>query len=719
MAGAGRRRAGRGRSTAWARREGEPLPLGAHRVDADESWNFALYSKHASGVTLLLYGPEDAVEPMYTHRFEPPANKSGRIWHCRVPASIVDGAAWYAYRVEGPPPAGRFEWHQFDPDKLLLDPYARAVYFPPGFDPDAASRPGPNAGAAPLGVIDDHDDYAWGDDRPPFHTHDAVIYELHVRGFTRNPNSGVADDARGTFAGVIAKIPYLQELGVTAVELMPVQQHDPGTGDYWGYMPLNFFAPHHAYGTAADAQALRDGFRDMVRALHRAGIEVILDVVYNHTSEGGTGGPVYSYKGIDNSTYYLISDDPARPYLDLSGTGNTLHCANYAVRKLILDSMHYWVENMHVDGFRFDLASIFARRADGSIQCTDPPIFGDIIARPEFAYRRMIAEPWDAAGVYLLGRAFPGVTWLQWNARFRDDVRRFVRGDPNMIGALMQRLYGSDDLFPDDVTHSYRPWQSVNYVTCHDGFTLYDLVSYTYKRNHANGEDNRDGMDENHSWNCGWEGDDGVPAQVLALRRRQARNLLLLTLLANGTPMLRAGDEFLQTQYGNNNPYNQDNETAWLDWSRLEANRDMFRFTRLAIAFRKAHPSLGRSRFWRDDVRWYGTGAEPDLSPGSRCLAFSVHGAAEDDTDIYVMINAGVDAAVFEVQEGGADDWRRVADTARAAPEDFCEPGAEAPIASTRLTVEGRSITVLVRATRCGGPGTAAIARAPERPDEA
>ena len=425
---------------------------------------------------------------------------------------------------------------------------------------------------APLGVLPRREPaFDWGDDRPPRHDSDTVIYEMHVRGFTRSPSSGVSPAARGTYAGVAEKIPYLQSLGVTMVELLPVQQYDPQEGNYWGYMPLNFFAPHRSY--AADPTDPRREFKAMVKALHEAGIEVILDVVYNHTAEGDHTGPTYSFRGIDDATYYLASDDPGRPYRDYSGCGNTLACHALAVRALILDSLRYWVTEMHVDGFRFDLASVLARNPDGSFGGPDDPLLTAIRADPVLREVHLIAEPWDAAGAYQLGTRFPGPLWQQWNGRFRDDVRRFVRGDRCTVPALMTRLYGSDDLFPDDPRDALPALQSINFVTCHDGFTLHDLVAYDRRHNEANGQGNADGMAENFSWNCGWEGTEGVPGDVIALRLRQAKNLCCLLLLANGIPMFAAGDEFLHSQGGNNNPYNQDNATTWLDWGRLRSPR--------------------------------------------------------------------------------------------------------------------------------------------------
>jgi glycogen operon protein len=686
----------------WVATEGSPFPLGANRVELDSAWNFALYSKDAERVTLLLYTDADLVNPVVTYRFDHLRNKSGRIWHCRVPLASIRGARYYAYSVAGPPPQDGQAWHCFDPDKVLLDPYAKSVFFPPGFDRAAASRPGPNAGKAPLGVLaDPGGPFDWGDDRRPRHQSDMVIYELHVRGFTNNPNSGVSPGRRGTYAGVIDKIPYLKDLGVTAVELMPVFQCDPQEGSTWGYMPLNFFAPHDRYSSRPEECNQHNEFRAMVKALHAAGIEVILDVVYNHTAEGDQSGPVYSYKGIDNTTYYLMSGRPGNPYADYSGTGNTLRGSDPCVRKLIVDSARYWAQEMHVDGFRFDLASALARKDDGSLNWEDPIDLGP--PHPHPADIRLIAEPWDAAGAYQLGRSFPAKACFQWNGRFRDDMRRFVRGDPGLVPALMQRLYGSDDLFPDDRAHAFHPFQSVNYVSSHDGFTLYDLVSYDRKRNQANGHNNADGPEENFSWNCGWEGEDGAPPTVLELRRRQAKNFCCLLFLANGTPMFRAGDEFLQTQGGNNNPYNQDNATSWLDWDRLRVNRDVFQFFRSMIGFRKAHASLGRSRFWREDVRWYGTGPAVDMGPDSRTLAFYLDGASQKDADLYVMVNASDGDKTFEIQVGRPGQWRLAFDTGLASPDDFAEPADRRCIQSSSYAVRSRSIAGMIR----GGPGSA------------
>jgi len=672
----------------WEKAEGAPSPLGATWVESYRAYNFALYSRHATAVTLLLYDDRDFANPVYQFRFDPLANKTGRIWHCWLDADKAPGAKYYAYRVEGPDDPGG--GHRFDPQKILFDPYAPALFFPPVYSRGAAARPGANDGQAPLGVLPAKEEaYAWGSQRRPRHTHDTVIYELHVKGFTARDNSGVSPDKRGTFAGVIEKIPYLKELGVTVVELLPVHQYDPQEGNYWGYMTMHFLSPHRDYAAGDPARE----FRDMVKAFHAAGIEVVLDVVYNHSSEGDQNGPTYSYRGIDNSSYYLLTPD-LRYYNNDTGCGNTLRCAHASVRALIQQSLRYWSGEMRVDGFRFDLASIFTRNSDGSVNLYDPPVIAEISQYARSADVRLIAEAWDISA-YQLGRNFPGLTWMQWNGKFRDDARSFVRSDPGMVGALMQRLYGSDDLFPDSLDTSYRPHQSVNFVTAHDGFCLYDLVSYNWKHNEANGNRNTDGTDHNLSWNCGWEGDQNAPDDVMALRRRQVKNFCCLLMLANGTPMFVAGDEFMNTQRGNNNPYNQDNEISWLDWDLLERNRDIFRFFARMIAFRKAHPTLGRSLYWRDDVSWYGAIGQPDLSYDSHTLAYWLRGESIGDVDLYVMINAYWEDLVFNIQASQPGGWWRAVDTGLPSPDDIADPGNEARVVGAQYTVKAHSVVVL------------------------
>jgi glycogen operon protein len=638
----------------WESVEGLPHPLGVTWCEAERAFNFAVYSKHATTVRLLLFQDSADAVPRVDITLEPRVNKSGRVWHCRVPEATVAGCRYYGYIVDGPDPTGPYERHAFQPEKLLLDPYARGIAFPPEFDRAAALGDRPNLGKAPLGtIIATEDAFDWSGDRRPRHEADAVIYELHVRNFTQHPSSGVSDAARGTFAGVVEKIPYLRELGVTIVELMPVFQFDPQGRDVWGYMPVGFFAPHHAYAPRGETPIA--SFRAMVKALHAANIEVVLDVVYNHTAEGGSTGPIYSFKGLDNSTYYLMRDGG---YADYSGCGNSLNANNRYVRKMILDSMRYWLGDMHVDGFRFDLASVFARKPDGTIETGEPAIFGEISSDPLFDRIRMIAEPWDAAGAYALGRAFPGVSWLQWNSRFRDDIRRFVRGDANMTGALIQRVYGSDDLFPDDRLHAYHAFQSVNYVTSHDGFTLFDLVSYSMQR------------------------------------EIQAKNLVALLALSNGTPMLRAGDEFLHTQRGHDNPYDIDDETTWLDWGRREQRPGYWRFVQQMIAFRARHPSLARSRFWRDDVSWFGPRGVVDFSRPA--VAWCLRGASQGDRDIYAMVNAGDEPITFVLQDT-THPWHVVVDTSRVSPDDI-ELEHPPMLDRPSYVVTGHSVVVLVGA---------------------
>ena len=669
---------------------GRPWPSGVEWVEGDDAFNFALFSAHATGVTLLCYTEQDPARPVFEYRLQHPAHKTGNVWHCRITATALHGATLYAYKVEGPHDPGR--GHRFDPQKVLLDPFAPSVFFPPGFSREACARPGPTDGRAPLGRLPGKGSAVVSTGTAPRHTcRDAIVYELHVKGFTARANSGVTPGARGTFAGVIEKIPYLQELGITVVELLPIHQFDPQEGNYWGYMTLNFFSPHQAYAHGEPF----DEFRVMVRALHAADIEVWLDVVYNHTAEADAAGPTYCYRGVDNSSYYLLSPD-RRDYVNDTGCGNTVRTGHPGARVLVLESLRFWARTMGVDGFRFDLASIFSRAADGTMHLHEASLVSELSLLARLFDVRLVAEAWDI-GSYQLGRGFPGVGWLQWNGKFRDDVRSFVRGEPGLVGALMQRLYGSDDLFPDGLHGTCRPHQSVNFITAHDGFCLYDLVAYDRKHNDANGSGNTDGTNENRSWNCGVEGDTDAPEAVLALRRRQAKNFCALLMLANGIPMIVAGDEFLNTQGGNNNPYNQDNDITWLDWSRLDDHRDVFRFFKRMIAFRKSHPCIGRPTFWRGDVTWYGADGPTDLGHESRCLAYALGGAAVDDDDLYVMINGHWHDRLFTVFEGRASDWRRVVDTARPSPDDILEPGTEPRLEAAGYTVRARSIVVLRR----------------------
>ncbi len=656
----------------WEHREGMPFPLGVSHDPTRDTYNFALYSKNATSVTLLLFREDELSSACVRQPLDIFQNKSGPIWHCRLASSELHDARYYAYCVDGPEPGPGYASHAFDPQKLLLDPYARSFHFPPTFDRDSACRAGSNLGKAALGRLDcGHASTTNPQTHPVRHGADLIIYEMHVKGFTYR-SEDVTADRRGTFLGIIEKIPYLVELGITAIELMPIFQFDPASGNYWGYMPIGFFAPHQQYASTLGSCTCRqyEEFRSMVKALHEAGIEVILDVVYNHSGELGQSGPKYSLKGLDNTTYYLLNGNQDDPYSNFSGCGNTLQTSNRAVRQLILDSLKYWAREMGVDGFRFDMASIFCRNPDGSINSEEPPIFAEIATDPQLARLRLIAEPWDASGLNQLGSQFPGTMWFQWNARYRDTLRRFMRGDAGLLPDLMTRIYGSSDLFPDDPPFSCRPFQSINYICSHDGFTLYDLVSYTQKRNWSNGEGNKDGPPDEVSWNCGWEGDDAVPYAVMRLRKQQARNLFCLLMLSNGTPMIRMGDEFLQTQGGNNNPYNQDNETSWLNWDHLRQHADFFNFCKRVISFRKAHPSLSRSRFWRNDVTWFGPNGSVDLSDRSQTLGIFLAGYSEDDADIIILINGSKDGVEFDLRFARpSGPWAKALDTAIESPD--------------------------------------------------
>ncbi len=549
-------------------------------------------------------------------------------------------------------------------------------------------------------VVIDTSTYDWAGDlplrRPSSRT---IIYELHVRGFTQHPSSELPATKRGTFAGLIEKIPYLRRLGITAVELLPVFQFDaqdgpPGLGNYWGYAPVSFFAPHQAYSSRQDPAGPVNEFRDLVKALHCAQIEVILDVVYNHTAEAGDGGPTLSLRGLCNDTYYMLTPDRMH-YANYSGTGNTLNANHPVVRRLILDSLRYWVREMHVDGFRFDLASILARGPAGELM-TNPPVLWDIDSDPVLAGTKIIAEAWDAAGLYQVG-SFIGDTWKEWNGRFRDDFRRFFRGDPGVAGRVADRLLGSPEIYAHEQREAE---QSVNFVSCHDGFTLNDLVSYNTKHNAANGEDNRDGSDDNYSWNCGVEGPSDDPA-VEALRNRQVKNLLTVTMLSLGIPMILAGDEFRRTQRGNNNAYCQDNETSWVDWTLLERHADVQRFVTLLNA-RRVWRSTEAERqrlslaqvLRRAQKQWHGVRAgQPDWSDSSHSVSFSADLPSER-LHFYLILNAYWEPLEFELP-AGRRRWRRWIDTARPAPQDIV-PWPEAPaVTQPCYRAECRSVVVL------------------------
>ena len=679
---------------------GHPIPFGA-----SPSWrgvNFSVYARHATAVSLVLFAPGEE-EPSAEFPLDPRYNRTGDVWHAFLRG--LDPAVTWAWRAERSVPPGE-PWHRYGPS-LVLDPYALAVAGAAEWG--AAPTPGEttpwNSVRARRGVILERE-FDWGFDQPiDRHLADSVIYELHVRSFTRHPSSGVASP--GTFRGIVEKIPYLVDLGVTAVELMPVTEFEendvdrrnPFTGEplknLWGYHPISFFAPRSAYGASAGPGAVVDEFKEMVKALHEAGLEVILDIVFNHTGEGDEKGPTHSFRGLDNSTYYILDADGG--YANFSSCGNTFNCNHPVVRDLILDSLAYWVTEMHVDGFRFDLASILGRGRDGSV-LTNPPLLERIAADPVLANTKLIAEAWDAAGVYQVGHFPNWGRWAEWNGKYRDDLRRFLKGDGGMVPLLATRLSGSADLYQGG---GRAPHHSINFVTSHDGFPLADLFAYSRKYNEANGEGNRDGGDDNHSWNCGHEG-PGAPPEVERLRRRMARNAFALLLVSQGVPMILSGDEAGRTQGGNNNAYCQDNEVSWLDWGLVEKNADLVRFVKTLVRFRKRNPLLRRRSFVPEGpgsapVTWHGhTPFRPDWSPGSTCLGMHLKDP-ERGADVYVVANAHHETHRVELappSEGRR--WHLLADTYREPPGDVFEEGTEPLLADpAHLDVGPRSVVLL------------------------
>ncbi|MBC7237388.1 MAG: glycogen debranching protein GlgX, partial [Chloroflexi bacterium] len=666
--------------------------------------NFSLFSANATGVELLLFDRYDQPQPSRVIRLDPQRNKTYYYWHVWV-SGVGDGQL-YGYRVYGPyePERGM----RFNPYKVLLDPYTRAVAYGDNWCRGEAYGFNDNTASALKAVVVDCGPYDWEGDEPLRRPMDeTVIYELHVRGFTAHPSAGV--EHPGTYDGLVAKIPYLQSLGITAVELLPVHQFDeqevrrlnPLTGqplkNYWGYAPVAYFAPHLGYTAGKEARRAVDEFRDMVKALHRAGIEVIIDVVFNHTAEGDHTGPTIFFRGLENVVYYMLRPD-RRYYHDFTGTGNTVNCNHSIVRRLIQDCLRYWVQEMHVDGFRFDLASVLSRNETGE-PIKDSPILWSIESDPVLAGTKLIAEAWDAAGLYQLG-GFTGDRWAEWNGRFRDDLRRFVRGDKGTVRDLAWRMTGSFDIFRDKP--SYASHRSINYVTSHDGFTLRDLVSYNQKHNEANGEDNQDGTDENLSWNCGVEGPTDDP-QIEALRLRQMKNLIALLLTARGTPMLLGGDEMGRSQNGNNNAYCQDNEISWFNWENLRAYAGLHRFVQKMIALRKRYRVLTKSRTLgynppecslHDDVTFHGVRLhQPDWSHCSHSLAIEFH-SEPGEPNLFLIANAYGEALEFDLPREVT--WRRLVDTSLESPDDICSEEEAPALSEPRYRAGPRSVVLLL-----------------------
>ena len=676
---------------------GRSAPLGATIVPGGV--NFCVFSRNASGVELLLFDREDDPRAARVITIDPATQRTSNYWHVFVPN--VKPSQLYGYRVQG-----RFDPNsgmRFDPTKVLLDPYGHGVVVPKNYSREAAQVPGDNAATAMKSIVVDASTYDWEGDSPLQRPASrSIIYEMHVRGFTCHPSSGVSESRRGTYAGLVEKIPYLQELGITAVELLPVFQFDAqdaplGLVNYWGYAPVSFFAPHQGYSSRQDPLGPVNEFRDMVKALHRAGIEVILDVVFNHTAEGNQDGPTLSLRGLENSTYYILDEDRSR-YANYSGTGNTLNGNHPIVRRMILDSLHYWVQQMHVDGFRFDLASILERDESGNL-LPSPPVLWDIDSDPALAGTKLIAEAWDAAGLYQVG-SFLGDSWREWNGRFRDDVRSFFRGDEGTVALVADRLVGSPQIYG----HKEREAEvSVNFVTSHDGFTLNDLVSYDRKHNEANREDNRDGVDDSRSHNWGVEGPT-LDVAIEHLRNRQVKNFLAVTMLSLGLPMILMGDEMRRTQHGNNNAYCQDNETSWLDWRLLAKHSDVHRFVKLLCAHRLMRDfepqvqGLSLNQLLRQSRRdWHGVKlGEPDWSFQSHSLAYSVT-CANQKLRFYAILNAYWESLEFELPSinEGIHCWHRWIDTGLDSPDDIVE-WQTAPAVKSRTYLAGpRSLIAL------------------------
>jgi isoamylase len=690
---------------------GNPLPIGgAHQQG--RGVNFVLFSRHATGVRLELYQNSNDSSPSRIIDFDPVRHRTGDVWHVWVRG--IPAGQLYGYRIEGPylPEEG----HRFNPHKLLLDPYARAIAGVENWDflaargydsssslTDLSFSTVDNAGTTPKSIFT-HEHFDWELDSPPKHSaSDTVIYETHVRGFTIHPSSGVAHP--GTFSGLIEKIPYLHNLGVTAIELMPVLEFNenesnrlnPITGErlknYWGYNHVAFFATKQSYSIAGPQGQQTREFREMVKAFHRAGIEVILDIVLNHTAEGDELGPTISLRGIENSIFYMLQENGLRYYKNFSGVGNTLNANHPVVREFVRNVLRYWVMHMHVDGFRFDLASILGRDEHGNI-LRNAPLLEDIAEDPILRDVKIIAEAWDAGGAYQVG-SFSTTRWTEWNGRFRDDVRRFWAGDAGMIGSFASRICGSSDLYQSS---GKGPASSLNFLTCHDGFTLNDLVSYKLKHNDENGEYNRDGTDANYSDNCGVEGPSQNPG-IEGVRNRLIKNFLLTLFISRGVPMLLGGDEFRRTQHGNNNAYCQDNEVSWFDWSLLETHKEIQRFTRGMIAFRRAHPVLRREKFYTDaDIEWLAPNvAAPDWAD-QRQKSFACLILGQTEPDLFLLFNAdsrSVDFSIPALRSGKV--WRLAVDTSRTAPDDLFDSGKEPSLqGQIGFRLEPRSSAILL-----------------------
>jgi glycogen operon protein len=684
--------------------QGKAHPIGA-TVNSN-GVNFSLFSENASGVELLLFNNHDDSKPFMSIELDPDKHRTFHFWHVFI--KDLKAGVHYAYRVDGE--ENYTEGFRFNKNKVLLDPYGKG-YTSTLWNRVDACNAEDNLKTSMRSVVIDPENYDWEDDKSPrFSMSNSIIYEMHVAGFTKNTNSKVKHP--GTFKGVIEKIPYLQELGITAVELLPVFEFDEDeilrvTEDgnvlknYWGYSTIGFFAPESAYCVNPEKGNHLDEFRDMVKALHKVGIEVILDVVYNHTNEGNHQGPCICFKGIDNKVYYHLVENDKQYYMDYTGCGNTVNCNHPIVEKFITDSLEFWVKDMHVDGFRFDEGSILSRGENGN-PLPHPPVLWNIELMDTFAETKLIAEAWDAAGLYQIG-TFPGYRWAEWNGKYRDCIRRFVKGDTGLINEVASRISGSADLYQPT---GHTPVNSINLITCHDGFTMKDLVSYNYKHNEANGENSRDGIDDNDSWNCGVEGETSNKA-IEKFRIKQMKNFATILLLSKGVPMILSGDEVGRTQRGNNNAYCQDNELNWFDWTLPETNKELFRYFKLMIKFRKNNNQLTNGNFFTGqlknkqfkDIEWHGCKLNlPGFNdPNSRVLAFTIASTNKNENNIHVIINMEDGELDFEIPElMDGKSWKRFVDTALEYPNEIVEHGEEETIKNKSYSVNAHSIVILI-----------------------
>jgi glycogen operon protein len=684
----------------YSYKRGHTYPSGAKKNAGGV--NFSIFSRHATSVELLLFKKSDSKNAFQIIHLDAIPHKTFFSWHVYVVG--LPAGTWYTWRIDGPNEPKEAGFH-FDKEKQLLDPWARVVS-DVNWSRQAACQPGDNNDSAMRCMVVDDDSYDWGDDEPlRISSEKSIIYEMHVGGFTRHPSAKVKKP--GTFAGIIEKIPYLKKLGITHIELLPIMAFDEqdvprgtaalGLKNYWGYSTHSFFSPHPGYCVSPEEGSHLEEFKEMTKALHKAGIGIILDVVFNHTSESGADGPTINFRGIGENIFYHHDKDDKSILHDYTGCGNTVNANHPLVSAFIVSCLEYWVRDMHVDGFRFDLASALAR-GEGGVVLEDPPVLWAIELSEQLAKTKLIAEAWDAAGLYQVGN-FPGHRWAEWNGKYRDIMRETLRGDSGMIKELATRMTGSSDLYEHQ---DGLPINSVNFITCHDGFTLHDLFSYNEKHNEANGENSRDGCNNSLSSNCGVEGvtDD---LGIINFRKKQAKNAMAILLLSQGVPMLLAGDEILSSQDGNNNGYCQDNKLTWIDWGMVDKNADMLRFVQQMIAFRRRHPSIMRRRFLTGtineergikDIEWHG--AELNMphwdAPDNQLLAYTLAGTTEDEPDIHIAVNMSEADISIKLPTIKGKSWCVAVDTAKNSPHDIVRQQNQKVITTDTFTVSGKAV---------------------------